>query len=163
MSAMFQKLVDSGFMTSEQATYVNEAVMNKESIIVSGHKGWGILPLLATISTVAKNNFDILQVKGYESLEEKSEYFIISKPKDVDYEKLITDAISIIDIPMIAIKDPDHPFSLFKLLKSVYKVNGDTSKVYQVIECAKEDDVKKIGKITKVTMNESGKLIKENL
>ncbi len=64
---------------------------------------------------------------------------------------------------MIAIKDPDHPFSLFKLLKGVYKENSNTSKVYQVVECAKEDDVKKIGKITKVTMNDSGKLIKENL
>ena len=163
MSAMFEKLVDSGFMTSDQATYINDAVMRKESIIVSGHKGWGILPLLATISTVAKSNFDILQVKGYESLEEKTEYFIISKPKDVDYEKLVADAIAIVDTPMITIKDPDHPFSLFKLLKSVYKTNQDSSKVYQVVECAKEDDVKKIGKITRVSMDEKGKLIKENL
>ncbi len=146
MSAMFQKLVDQGFMTSEQASYINGAVERKESIIVSGHKGWGILPLLATISTVAKGQGPIVQVKDGASLEENTEFFIISKPKVEDYEALIKDAIKVEEIPMIAIKDPDHPFSLFKLLKGVYKENGNTSKVYQVVECAKEDDVKKIGK-----------------
>lgn len=163
MSAMFQKLVDQGFMTAEQATYIDEAVSRKESIIVSGHKGWGILPLLATISTVAKDQYEILQVKDHESLTEKPEYFIISKPKVDDYEALVREAIAIKDVPMIAIKDPDHPFSLFKLLKGVYKENNDASKTYQVVECAKEDDVKKVGKITKVTMDENGKLIKEDL
>jgi dTDP-glucose pyrophosphorylase len=47
-----------------------------------------------------------------------------------------------------------------KVLSDLYKLNGDTSKVYQVIECVKVDGKQMLGKITQMTLNESGKLVK---
>jgi len=44
MNPFIKKLVDSKFMTEAQGNYIEEAVMRKDSIIISGHKGFGILP-----------------------------------------------------------------------------------------------------------------------
>jgi len=46
MNPMIKKLVDQNFMTEEQAKYVKEAIDKKESLIVSGHKGWEHVLLL---------------------------------------------------------------------------------------------------------------------
>ena len=50
MNPFMKKLIDSNFMTEAHGNYIEEAVMNKDSIIISGHKGFGILPLFATVS-----------------------------------------------------------------------------------------------------------------
>lgn len=160
MNPMIQKLVDSAFMTEAHGTYLEEALGRKESLIVSGHKGWGILPLMATLSTVAKAGYSIKQVKTLEDLTSDVDYLIIADAKDVEFGKLVAEAMAIADTQMIAIKDPDHPYSFFKLLGDVYKVNGDTSKVYQVIECAKVNDEKKLAKITRVALDDNGKMVK---
>lgn len=160
MNPMLKKLVDSNFMSEAHGKYIEEAIMNKDNLIVSGHKGWGILPLMATVSAVAKSNFNIKQVKGFDDLSAEVEYYIIPDLKDVDFAKLITDTIQIPNSSMISIKDPDHPYSILKILKDVYKINEDTSKVYQVLECAKINDEKKLAKITKITIGEKGKLTK---
>ncbi|KMT20974.1 hypothetical protein [Clostridium cylindrosporum] len=160
MNPMLKKLVDTNFMTEAYGKYIEEAIMNKDSFIISGHKGWGILPLMATVSTVAKSNFKIKQVKGFEDLNDEAEYYIIPDLKDIDFEKLVTDTIQISNTSMISIKDPDHPYSILKILRDVYKINQDTSKVYQVLECAKINDEKKLAKITKITIGEKGKLTK---
>ena len=160
MIEMFEKLMSQEFMTEAHGEVIISAIENKTSIIVSGHKGWGILPLLATIGTVAKKNNDVLQVKDESSLGVETDYFMITKPKVDDYEALIAQAIKVAETPMIAVKDPDHPFSLLKLVKSIYKENGDTSKKYLIVECAKENDVKMIGKLTAIELNDNGKTIK---
>ncbi len=178
MNPMIQKLVDSAFMTEAHGTYREEALGRKESLIVSGHKGWGILPLMATLSTVAKAGYSIKQVKGLEDLTGEVDYLIIAdakvdqKPnlevdritdaKDVAFDKLVAEAMAIPDTQLIAIKDPDHPYSFFKLLGDVYKATGDTSKVYQVIECAKVNDEKKLAKITRVALDAAGKTVKSD-
>lgn len=162
MNAMLKKLVDQGFMTESQGVYLEESVGRRESIIVSGHKGWGILPAMATLSATAKSQFKIKQVKSFEDLSDKAEYYIIADLKDIDFTKLISDTVAIPNSSVITIKDPDHPYSLFKILGDVFKSNGDTSKVYQVVECAKTNDVKHVAKITKVTLNEKGKPVKVN-
>lgn len=160
MNPFLQKLVDQKFMTEGHANYIEEAVMRKESFVISGHKGFGILPLMATVSTVAKTNFQIKQVKGFEDLKEAAEYYIIADLKDIDYAKLINDTMLVPNSAFIALKDPDHPYSILKLLGDVYKATGDSSKVYQIIECIKVDGEKQLGKITQMTLNENGKVVK---
>jgi hypothetical protein len=160
MNPMLKKLVDQEFMNEAFANYIEEAVMNKDSFIVSGHKGWGILPLMATVSAVAKSNFKIKQVKGFEDLADETEYYIIADLNNIDYAKLVADTMAIQNTSMICLKDPDHPYSFLKIVGDVYKTNGDTSKVYQVLECAKVNDQKQLAKITKITLNENGKTVK---
>lgn len=160
MNPMIKKLVDSEFMTEAHGAYLEEALMRKESIIVSGHKGWGILPLMATLGAVAKASYGIKQVKTLEDLAGEADYYIVADAKDVEFSKLVADTMAIPGSQMIAIKDPDHPYSFFKLLGDVYKATGDTSKVYQVIECAKINDEKKLVKITRISLDENGKTIK---
>jgi len=159
---MIQKLVDSGFMTEAHGTYLEEALTRRESIVVSGHKGWGILPLMATLSAVAKSSYTIKQVKALEDLAGEPDYFIIADSKDVEFGKLVAEAMAVQGTQLIAIKDPDHPYSFFKLLGDVYKATGDTSKIYQVIECAKIDEEKKLAKITQVSLDENGKTVKRD-
>jgi len=147
-------------MTEGHANYIEEAVMRKDSVIISGHKGFGILPLMATVSAVAKSNFKIKQVKGFEDLNDEADYYLIADLSNIDYAKLITDAVLKADSSFISLKDPDHPYSVLKILGDAYKINGNTSKVYQLIECVKVDGVPQLSKITQITMNENGKLVK---
>lgn len=163
MNPMLKKLVDQGFMTESQSKYLEGAIDRKESIIVSGHKGWGILPLMATLMGIAKTKHKTLQVKGFDDLKiEDIDYFLIPGISNIDFEKLIKEAMAVTNVSFISIKDPDHPYSIFKLLREVFKENGDTSKVYQVVECAKIGDDPKLVKITQVTLNEKGRLVKED-
>lgn len=160
MNTFLKKLVDQGFMTEGQGQYIEEAIMKKDSLIISGHKGWGILPLMATVSAVAKSNFKIKQVKGFEDLEDEADYLLIADLSNIDYAKLVADAILTPNSSFISLKDPDHPYSIFKILGDIYKANGPTSRVFQVLECAKINDEKKLSKITQITMKENGKLTK---
>ncbi|NLW22164.1 MAG: hypothetical protein GXY88_02740 [Tissierellia bacterium] len=160
MNPMLKKLVDQDFMTESQANYIEEAIERKETLIVSGHKGWGTRPLMATLMATAKAKFKTIQVKDFEDLKKETEYLLIPGLKDIDFEKLIAEAMAVPNTPFISIKDPEHPYSIFKLLRQVFKENKDTSKVYQILECAKIDDLPKLVKITQVTLDEKGKLIK---
>lgn len=160
MNSFLKKLVDQGFMTENHAIYLEEAVIRRDSFVISGHKGFGILPLFATLSATAKTNFKIKQVKGFEDLNDDSEYYLIGDLKNIDYTKLVEDAVKLENSAFIALKDPDHAYSILKVLGDVYKINGNTSKVYQVVECVKIDGVQQLGKITQITLNENGKLVK---
>mgnify|MGYP000943479083 CR=1 FL=1 len=140
MNNFLKKMVDQGFMTEGQGNYIEESIMRKDCLIISGHRGWGILPLMAAAGAVAKGSFKIKQVKGFEDLKEETDYFLIAD--------------------LIGLKDPDHPYSILKILGDVYKADGPTAKVLQVLECAKINDEKKLSKITQITMNENGKLAK---
>lgn len=162
MNIGLKKLVDQGFMTEEQANYIDEAVENKSTIFVSGHKGWGILPLLATIGNMAKEKYSIKQVKGFECLADATDCYIIAAPKETDMEQLVIKALSNKETNTIAIKDPDHPYSIMKALKSFYKETGDATKTIEVLECNKVDDEKKLCKITRMTMAEGGKINKQD-
>ena len=160
MNPFLKKLVDSKFMTEAQGKYIEEAVMRKDSVIISGHKGFGILPLMATVSAIAKSNFRIKQVKSFEDLAAETDYYLIADLSNIDYAKLISDAVLKQDSSFISLKDPDHPYSILKILGDVYKINGNTAKVYQLIECVKVDGVPQLSKITQITLSENGKLIK---
>lgn len=160
MHPMFQKLINESFMTDAQVQLIEEAVQEKRSIIASGHKGWGILPLLATISTYAKGDFSIQQVKSIADIETAADFHVVTNPKDTSFEDVVISSIKTEGVNLLAIKDPDHPYSLFKIMKDVHKESGPLNKKFLVIECAKKDDVKHVSKLTKVEMDENGKLAK---
>lgn len=161
MHPMFEKLVKEAFITGEQVQLIEEAVTEKRSIIVSGHKGWGILPLLATISTYAKAENRIQQVKIIDDLESEADFHVMTNPKESSFEALVIEAIKRDGVNLLTIKDPDHPYSLFKIIKDINKENGSLSKKFLVVECAKKEDLKHVAKITKAEMDDAGKLKKD--
>ena len=164
MNPMIKKLVDQNFMTEEQAKYVEEAIGRKEALIVSGHRGWGTRPLIATLMAVAKANYKTIQVKGFEDLENPEvDYLLIPGIKDIDFEELVKKAMAIPNIPFITIKNPEHPYSIFKLVREVFKETNYNSKVYHILECAKVGDDPVLAKITEVTIDEKGRLKKKDL
>lgn len=158
MNPMIKKFVSQEFMTESQGQYIEDAIKRKESIIVSGHRSAGIRPLMASLMGVAKSNFSSVQVKSFEDLEKEGDYLLIPGIDNIDFEKLINDAIAKPDTAFISIKEPEHPYSIMKLLRSVYKTNKDTSKVYQILESDKIDDVPKLTKITQISLNDKGRV-----
>lgn len=164
MNKMLQRLVDQEFLTEEQGNYIDEAIGKKDSLIVSGHKGWGTRPLIATLMGVAKSQFNTVQVKGFDGLENTDvDYYMIPGVSGIDFEKLVKDAMAIPNTSLITIKDPDHPYSIFKVLREVFKETNDSSKTYHILECAKVDDAPQLAKITVVTLNEKGRTKKTDI
>lgn len=158
MDAGFKKLVDSQFMTEAQAVYIENAVSQKENIIVSGHKGWGILPLLATIGNFAKQQFEVKQVKDLDSLTDDVQYYVIAAPKESDFEALVVKAFSADMARTITLKDPDHPYSIMKVLKQIKKVD----RPFCVVECAKVGESKICSNIKRMYLSADGKVMKED-
>lgn len=163
MNKMLQKLVDQEVMPEEFGTYIDSGIAKKDSFIISGHKGWGILPLLASVTATAKADSNLKQVKKSEDLNDEAEYYMIGEVKDVDFEALVLDAICKPNSSVITIKSPEFGYSIMKVLKSFYKKTSDSSKTFHVLECAKEGDDKKLAKITTITFDENGKMKKVDL
>ncbi|NLY65938.1 MAG: hypothetical protein GX069_00090 [Tissierellia bacterium] len=164
MNPMIKRLADQGFLTEEQANYIEEALEKKESLIVSGHRGWGTRPLIATLMAAAKASHKTIQVKGFDDLNNTDvDYFMIPGISDIDFEKLVKDAMAIPNVSLITIKDPEHPYSIFKLVREVFKETNDNSKTYHILECAKVDDTPILAKITKTTVDENGRVKKVDL
>ena len=67
---MLIKLVDQDFMTEAQGKYLEEAIGRKESIIVSGHKGWEFASN-GYFNGCSKINSKAFQVKGFDDLKKK--------------------------------------------------------------------------------------------
>lgn len=162
MNAMIKKFVDSNMMTEEQAKFIEEAIMRKESIVVSGHRSAGIRPLMATLMAVAKSNFTNVQVKSFEDLEKDVEYFLIPGLDNLDFEKLISDAIAKPDTAFVSLKEPEHPVSLMKVLRQNFKNGTGMGKKIQTLECDKENDVPKLVKITEMYLDEKGKVKRQD-
>lgn len=161
MNPILQKLIDQDFITTEQANYITEAIANKDNIIISGHRGHGILPLLASIGAVAQTNSKLKSIRNIDTdlADDSFDYFLIGDLKNVDYPELLTSVFADKNSSVITIKDTDHSFSLMKILNNVYKKNPKAIKNYQLIECTKDkNEIKKIAKIVKVTQTSSGKL-----
>ena len=162
MNPMLQKLIDQDFMTETDANYLADAIKDGDTIIISGHRGHGILPLLASLGAAAKESYTVKPVRNIETdlQDEKSDVFLIGDLKDIDYSEVLIKAFSIKDKSVITIKDAEHSFSVMKVLTDVFKATRDNSKVYQLAECTKVDDVKKLKKLVKVTLNEKGRPVR---
>ena len=163
MNTMIQKFVSSNFMTEEQGQYIEDAIMRKESIVVSGHRSAGIRPLMASLMAVAKSNFTSVQVKGFEDLEKDVEFFLIPGLDNVDFEKVIQDAIAAPNTAFVSLKEPEHPVSLMKVMKANFKAGKGINKKIHTLECIKIDNVPVLDKITEMHINEKGKVIKTDL
>lgn len=163
MNPMISKFVQQNFMTEEQGQYIEDAIMRKESIVVSGHRSAGIRPLMATLMAVAKKEFSNVQVKGFEDLEKETEFFLIPGIDDIDFEKLIGAAIAVPNTAFISLKEPEHPVSLMKVMKSNFKEGKGINKKIHTLECTKIDGVPILEKITEMYVNESGKVVKTDL
>ena len=163
MNPMISKFVQQGFMTEEQGQYIEDAIMKKESIVVSGHRSAGIRPLMATLMAVAKKEFSNVQVKSFEDLEKEAEFFLVPGIDEIDFEKLIGDAIAVPNTAFISLKEPEHPVSLMKVMKANFKNGKGINKKIHTLECTKIDGVPILEKITEMHINESGKVVKTDL
>lgn len=166
MNQMLKKLIDQEFMTETQAEYLEAAIANKDNIIISGHRGHGILPLLATLGSVAQGIGKIKPIRNIENdlNDSSADYYLIGDLKDVDYPSLLLNILANEKVSIITLKDADHSFSVMKLLSDVYKTNNESTKTYQLIECTKDaNDLKKIAKIVKAVQNNQGKLERTTL
>lgn len=161
MNPMLKKFVDQEFMTEEEGELITRAIENKDSVIVAGHRSAGIRPFMASLMMVASRTHDAVQVKGPDDVEKDGDYLLIPGIDGLDFEELIYRAVLQEDKAMVTLKEPEHPYSLYKLLRKGYKENGNTDKVYWLIECDKEDDVPFVKKITRVSQNEKGKTIRD--
>ena len=163
MNTMIKKFVDQEMMTEEQGQYIETAIMRKESIVVSGHRSAGIRPLMASLMAVAKNSFSNVQVKGFEDLEKDVEFFLIPGLDNLDFEKLIEEAISKPNTAFISLKEPEHPVSLMKILKANFKSETGIGKKIHTIECDKVNSIPKVTKITEMVLDESGKINRKDM
>lgn len=160
---MIKRFIDQEFMTEGEAKYIEDAISNNESLIVAGHRSAGIRPLMATLMAVAKSKYKTVQVKGFDDLEKDDvEYFLIPGLDNIDFEELIAQAVAKPGISFVSLKEPEHPYSIMKILRNVFKENQNTDKIYNMIECSKENDVPFVSKITKLQVNEKGRIVKED-
>ena len=83
---------------------------------------------MAALMAVAKGSFKSVQVKGFEDLEKDTEYFLIPGIDNLDFEKLIFEAMKKPNTSFVTLKEPEHPYSIMKLLREVFKETGDASK-----------------------------------
>lgn len=162
MNPMISKFVESKFMTEEQGQYIDNAINNKESIVVSGHRSAGIRPLMATLMAVAKKQFPSVQVKGFEDIQAETEFLLIPGIDGLDFEALIGEAIGAVP-PFISLKEPEHPVSLMKVMKAQYKQGKGINKKIHTLECTKIDGVPIMDKITEMHLDENGKVVKIDL
>lgn len=163
-SPKLRQLADKGFITPEQVAYLEQRLEKKDNVIVAGHKGHGILILMANLMTAIPKGAKIKQVKKIPGdLEGEADYFLLGDLKDQDYSQLLFKLFSKKDGAVLTIKDPDHNYSLMKIVREVAKETKDYSKAYVVVECKKVDEENKVVKITRITSNDSGRLIKEDV
>ena len=115
MNPMLQKLIDQGFMTEEQAAYLADAIGKKHNIIISGHRGHGTLPLMATLGSVAQGAGKLKPVRNIANdlKDDSVTYYLIGDLKDVDFPSLLTDVLSTEQASIITIKEESDIDSLF--------------------------------------------------
>ena len=163
MNPMIAKFVSQSFMTEEQGQYIEDAILRKESIVVSGHRSAGIRPLMASLMAVAKASFPSVQVKSFEDLATETDFFLVPGLDNLDFEKLIGDAIAVENTAFVSLKEPEHPISLMKVMKANHKAGKGIGKKIHTLECIKVDNVPVLDKITEMMLDESGKILKKDL
>lgn len=163
-SKKLEGLVEQGFITESQAQYLEDAVSRKESIIISGHRGHGITQVFGSLlMSIDKATTSFQQVRKPESdLEKDADYYIIGDLKDVDWEEMLTKIITKKGANMMVMKAPEYSYSVMKILRDAAKKADITDKVFQVVECKKIGEEKKVAKITKTTINDKGRAVREN-
>lgn len=137
MHPMMQRNIDTGYCTEMQAEYIQKALDNKESLIVSGHKSAGIRVFMALIMALAKGQYTTVQVNGEDSFDEDAEYYLIPEQPG-DFEALVTKGYEKASI--VTVKENDLPYSIRKIMNQYYRATEDGSKVVTMLECTKTED-----------------------
>ncbi|MDY6065405.1 MAG: hypothetical protein SPI59_03670 [Finegoldia sp.] len=163
MHAMLKKFVDDGFMTEEQEQVIEDAIANKESIIISGHRSTGIRQVLAAMMAIAKKSYDTVQVKDMSSLEKEGDYYMIPGIDSDEFEDIVLAAFSKPNSSIITIKEPEHPYSIIKIMKKGAKESGDYSQTVNFLEARKMDGVPFLISTTKMTYNDKKGIDKEKI
>lgn len=159
MHAMLQKQVDSGFMTQAQAETIEAAIAAKDTVIASGHRSAAVRPLLATIMTMAKQ-FSTKQIKTKEDVTDDVEYLLLPGLGVDDFEDYVQKCVEA-KPGLITIKEPEHPYSMMKVMKVAAKNSGNTDKQFWLLECRKIDDVPYLVEIHRMYYNDKGKVVLE--
>jgi uncharacterized lipoprotein YehR (DUF1307 family) len=159
-------LANTDFITPEQAEYLEQCVEGKKHVIIAGHKGHGILILLSHLLTCIDIKANkVKQVKNIPAdFEAEASYYVVGdiKEQEMSYGDILTKLFSK-EGAVLCLKDPDHTFSLMKVIRDVAKQTEDYSKEYIMVECTKVDDVKHVAKVTKLAVSPQGKILKEDI
>lgn len=157
---MLKKLVDSEFMTQEQAEMIVEAIANKDSVIASGHRSAAVRPLLATVMTMAKEH-GAKQIKTMDDITEDTEYLLLPGLGVEDFEDYVQKCVES-KPALVTIKEPEHPYSMMKVMKKALKATGNSQKQFWLLECRKVDDVPKLIDVQRMYYDEKGKPVLES-
>lgn len=160
MNKILQKFVDDGFIDVNKAQIIENAINDKENIIVSGHRSAGIRPFMANLMMLIKSKYKTVQIKSDDDFNNECDYYLIVGIDKVTHENTVLKAIES-KSSFITIKEPEHPFSLMKLIKIVSKKDKNHNKVYYLIDADKKDDIPFVTRITKFKLDENQKLKKE--
>lgn len=164
MNQLLEKYVESKFMTAEQGEYIEQALVDGKSVIIAGHRSAGCRPFMAALMMlVGKLGKKGVPIKNVEDAQKEGDYLLLPGIDGVDFEALVKALIAQKDKNMITVKEPEHPYSLLKLIKDAYKEDNSNKKTYVMVECSKENGVPYVSKITKMYFDEDGKVKKEDL
>lgn len=160
MHAMLQRNIDSGFITQEQAEYIEEAIKNGESLVISGHRSAGGRPFMAAVMAVAKGDYDTVQVKEMATVEDNDvDYYLIPGLDGDDFADIVTKGLEKGNV--VTLKEPEHPYSIMKVMKDAFKASGNKDKVVTMLECRKIDGVPYLINLNRHYYDEKGKVRKE--
>lgn len=165
-SKKLEALAQTEFITPEQAEYLEKCVEEKKNIIIAGHKGHGILILLSHLLTCIDPKANkVKQIKNIPAdLDTEADYYIVGdiKEQEKSYGDILTELFSKKGA-VLCLKDPDHNFSLMKVIRDVAKQTGDATKEYVMVECTKVDGEKKVVKATEMKVTPEGKIEKADI
>lgn len=163
MNPFINKFVDDGFFNETVGNFLQEALDNKESIIIAGHRSAGTRGFMANLMASAKKAYQTVQIKKPEQVDQEAEYYLVPGIPNIDFEALIGEVIQIPDSAFISIKEPEQPLSLMKLFKGFAKAGKPTAKKIHQVECDKKDGVPYVKKVTTYTQGEDGKVSRVDL
>ncbi|MGO4988312.1 hypothetical protein ACTQ46_08640 [Gallicola sp. Sow4_E12] len=161
MNPMLQKQVDSEFMTQEQAEVIQKAVDAKDSVIASGHRSAAVRPLLATLMAMTKG-FNTKKIKELEDITDDADYLLLPGLAVENFEEYVQKSVEA-KPSLVTIKEPEHPYSMLKIMKKALKATGNKDKNVWLLECRKIDNVPHLVEIQRVHYDEKGKVALDKL
>lgn len=167
MALLLQRFVDQGLFNETVATTLEEAINNGESVIIAGDRSTGTRPLTAMLMGHAKKQHNSVQVRKVEDLEQEADYYLILGIDGVSLEEMVTTALAKPNARVVTVKEAENPISIAKVLKKNFKEHGPTDRTFVQVELDKfphnKDGVPFTDKLTRFSLNEKGKLEKENI
>lgn len=161
MNPMLQKLVDSEFMTQEQGEVIQKAVDAKESVIASGHRSAAVRPLLATLMAMTKP-YTSKKIKSLDDIVDDVDYLLLPGLDVENFEEYVQKSVES-SPSLVTIKEPEHPYSMLKIMKKALKATGNKDKNIWLLECRKIDNVPHLVEIQRMHYDEKGKVALDKL